>query len=165
VRFNYLIMTVSKISSLLLAVAAAGLVSCASTSKDAEISKVNYYRFDSKKKLVTADPSISFEQKYYLYGAISEEEVAAREGIYFNVHWGVKDRSQPVKLVLQYRQAKTGAALYSKEVEPSSIKGSNTTEMSVIGDDWVKNGHVTAWKISLMRGKEEVAEHHSYLWQ
>ena len=147
-----------------MAVAAAGLVSC-STSKDAEISKVKYYRFDARKRLVTADPAISFEQKYYLYGAVSEEEVAARQGIYFNVHWGVKDRSQPVKLVLTYRQANTGSALHTKEVEPGTIKRSNVTEISVVGDEWLKDGHLTAWKISLMRGKEELAEHHSYLWE
>jgi hypothetical protein len=156
---NSLMMTVPKISSLLMAVAAAGLVSCASTTKDAEISKVNYYRFNGQKNIVAA------EQKHYLYGAVSQEEIEGREGIYFNVHWGVKDRSQPVKLVLQYRQSKTGSALYNKEVEVTDVKGSNTTELNVIGDEWKTNGNVTAWKISLVRGKQEIAEHHSYLWQ
>jgi hypothetical protein len=164
-RFKYLNMTVSKILSILLAVAAAGLVSCASSPKDAEISKVNYYRFNGKKNIVTADPSISFEQKYYLHGAVSQEEIEGREGVYYNVHWAIKDRTQPVKLQLQYRQSKTGSLLYSKEVEITDIKRSNTTELSVIGDEWKTNGHVTAWKISLMRGKEELAEHHSYLWE
>jgi hypothetical protein len=162
-------MNVPKISSILLALsAAAGLVSCASLSaptKDAEISKVHYYRFDPKKRIVTADPSISFEQKYYTYGASSDEEQIARKGMYFNVHWAVKDRSQPVKVVLQYRQAKTGSTLYTKEVDAAEIKGSNTTEVSVTGDEWNTNGDITAWKVALMRGKDEVAEHHSYLWQ
>jgi hypothetical protein len=161
-RFNYHIMTFSKFCTLLLVIATAGLVSCAS-SKDA-ITKVNYYKFSGKKGVVSADPAISFEQKYYLYGAVSNEEIEAREGTYYRVRWTVIDRTQPVKLVLKYRQAKTGSTIYTQEVTPDRIKSKNTTELSVIGEDYKTKGHVTAWKISLVRGKDELASHQSYLW-
>ncbi len=160
-----IIMTVSQHFSLLMAVAAAGLTSCATTSKEAEISKVNSYHFDGRKKLITADPSIAFEQRYHLYGAVSADEIAAREGLYLTIHWAVQDRTQPVKLVLSYRQSKTASTVYTKELEPTEIKGHNTSEMSIVGDDWKTNGNVIAWKIALVRGKAEVAEHHSYLWE
>jgi len=157
-------MTVSKLITLLLAVATAGLVSCAS-SKENTISKVNVYNLQSKKGVVSADPSISFEQKYYLYGAVSNADVAERVGNYYNVHWSVADRTQPVKLVLSYRQSKTGSVLHTKEVTPEQIKGNNTTQISITGDEFTTNGHVTAWKIALLSGKEELAVHKSYLWE
>lgn len=158
-------MTFSKFITLLLAVATAGLVSCASTTKDVEISKVKYYKLTGKKGVISADPAISFEQKYYLHGAVSNEDIAQRVGVYYTIHWSVADTTQPVKLVLSYRQSKTGSALYTKEIVPDVIKRSNNTEFSVIGDEFAKNGHVTAWKVAIVRGKEEVATHKSYLWE
>lgn len=157
-------MTLNHFFTLFLAVASAGLVSCAST-KEAEISKVNYFKLGDQNAKNSADPSITFERKYYLYGAVSSEEIAARTGVYYRVHWAVKDKTAPVKLVLHYRQSITGSVEYTKEIVPDRIRGSNMTEFSVIGDEFKKNGHVTAWKISLMRGKEEIAAHRSYLWE
>ena len=150
---------------LCLALFSAGLVSCASSNKEAAITKVNYYKLDATKAKNSADPAITFERKYYLYGAVSTEEIAARQGVYYRVHWSVKDKTTPVKLVLQYRQSLTAAVVHTKEITPDRIRGSNMTEMSVIGDEFKTNGHVTAWKISLMRGKEEIASHRSYLWE
>lgn len=158
-------MNLNHLLMLFLAMCSAGLVSCASSHKDAEITKVNYYRLDTTKAGLSADPAITFERKHYLYGAVSTEEIAARLGIYYRVHWKVQDKTTPVKLVLQYRQSITGAVVHSKEITPDQIKGSNMTEFSVIGDEFKTNGHVTAWKVSLMRGKEEIASHRSYLWE
>ena len=150
---------------LFFALASLGLVSCATSHKDAEISKVNYFKLDSSKRKSSAEQSITFEQRYYLYGAVTTEDIAAREGVYYRVHWSVKDTSSPVILVLHYRQSETGAVEHTKEITPDRIQSSNTTEFSVIGDEFKKNGHVTAWKVSLMRGKEEIASHRSYLWE
>lgn len=158
-------MTVSQFLKLLPALAIAGLASCSSYPGEGDISKVNNYTLAAKKGVVSADPSISFEQKYYLYGAVSNEEIISHFGTYYRVHWSVKDRSQPVKLVMTYRQSLTGPTLHTKEIVPDKIKGSNMTEFSVIGDEVTKQGNVTAWKVTLMRGKEELASHKSYLWE
>lgn len=157
-------MTAKFLAHLCLAATAAILASCASP-KEAEISKVNYYKLDARKDIISADPAISFEQKHRLYGAVSNEEMNAREGHYYTVHWRVSDRSQPVKVKLEYRQAKTGSKVNVQEVEVPDAGRSNTTEFQVVGEDYKTNGHVTAWKVSLIRGKEEVASHRSYLWE
>lgn len=157
-------MTVSKFFTLLLAVATACLASCASSSKD-EIAKVNIYKLKGKDGVISADPAISFEQKYYLYGAVSNADVAERVGNYYNVHWSVADKTQPVKLVLTYRHSTTGATTYTKEVTPDVIKRKNNTQLQIVGEEFTTRGHVTAWKIALVRGKEELAVHKSYLWE
>jgi hypothetical protein len=164
-RFNSSTMTVTQIFKLLLAISLAGLASCSSYQGEGNISKVNIYKLDGKKGVVSADPSISFEQKYYLYGAVSNEEVVSKFGTYYRVHWSVKDASEPVKLLLQYRQSLTGPAIHTKEIVPDKIKGSNMTEFSVIGDEITKQGTVTAWRVSVLRGKQELASTKSYLWE
>lgn len=158
-------MTVFQILKLLPALAITGLASCSSSQTGGNISKVNTYKLDGKKGVVSADPSISFEQKYYLYGAVSNEEIVARFGTYYRVHWSVADRAQPVKVVLQYRQSITGPTVYTQEITPDKIKGSNMTEFAVVGDEITKKGHVTAWRVSLLQGKAELASHKSYLWE
>lgn len=157
-------MTPSKFLLLLLVAATTGLVSC-STTHDPKIDKVNTYKLRSKKGVITADPSISFEQKYYLYGAVSNADVAERTGNYYNVHWSVPDTAQPVKLVMSYCQAKSGATVHSKEIVPDQIKRHNISQFSIIGDEYEKNGTVTRWKIALVSGKSELAAHKSYLWE
>ena len=55
------------------------------------------------------DPSVAFERDYYLHGAVSNKERDARDGHYYTVMWKVTDRSQPVKVRLEYRQQNTGS--------------------------------------------------------
>jgi hypothetical protein len=165
--FNSSAMTARFLANLILAAASAALLSCASSTKTAEgeITKVNRYRLNSKKDIRAVDPAIPFEHRRRLYGALTTEEMAARDGNYITVQWSVADRSQPVVVRLQYRQSKTGAKVITKDVEVASPRGSNVTEFEIVGDDYVKNGHVTAWSASLVRGKQELVSHHSYLWQ
>ena len=81
---------------------------CACATGDA-ISKVKIFRLDASEPLRAADPAISFEQRHYLHGAITAEEVRAREGNYYTIYFSLADPSQPVTLRFEYRQAGTGS--------------------------------------------------------
>ncbi|MBP7949923.1 MAG: hypothetical protein KA004_09735 [Verrucomicrobiales bacterium] len=155
-------MSAKSIANLFVACLTLGLASCASSKKDAEISKVSYYKLDSRKEITSADPAIPFEQKYRLHGAVSGDEMKAREGHYYTVHYRLRDLGQPVKVRLEYRQSKTAAKIFSKEMDAGK---SGTAEFAVIGDEYANNGHVIAWKVSLVSGKQELAASKSYLWE
>ena len=109
--------------------------------------------------------AIPFESQHYLHGAVSNKERTEREGNYYTIFWRVDDRSQPVKVRLEYRQKLTGFAVKSIEKEVTDIRRNNVTDFSIIGEDYITNGAVNCWKASLVRGKEVLAEHKSYLWE
>lgn len=147
------------------------MASCSSTktkpaSTGGKIDKVKYYHLsDLNKPIVAAEPSISFERQYLLHGAVTKIEREARQGHYYAVFWQATDRSQPVKVRLEYRQQKTGAKVMMVEQEVAAPKGSNVTKFSIIGETYVTNGPVTSFRVSLVRGKQVLAEEKSYLWE
>jgi hypothetical protein len=141
---------------------AAGLSACA--TGDA-ISKVKIFRLDATQPLRAADPAISFEQRRHLHGAITAEEVQAREGNYYTIFFSLADPSQPVTVRFEYRQANTGSKVLVIEQPIDDPGRGNTTDIAVIGDAFHQNGRVLAWRVSLVRGKQVLASRHSYLWE
>ena len=148
------------------------MASCAGTKAPqdtgGQITKVKYLVIDHTKRVQTApqaDFAIPFESQHYLHGAVSNKERTEREGNYYTIFWRVDDRSQPVKVRLEYRQKLTGFAVKSIEKEVTDIRRNNVTDFSIIGEDYITNGAVNCWKASLVRGKEVLAEHKSYLWE
>jgi hypothetical protein len=153
-------MTISHLAfSALLCCTALLTVSCSSTQADSV--HVKKYVLDHRKRVDAADPSIRFEQRYRLYGCVTAADMEARDGAYYTTRWTLGD-GQPATLVMEYRQAKTGAAVKRKEAEVSGASGIH--EFTIIGEE-AKKDAVTNWKISLMRGKTELASSKSYLWE
>jgi hypothetical protein len=142
------------------------LVSCSSTTEGegASISKVKYYHLVPSKPLVVADPAITFERQHFLYGAVTKAEVTARGGHYYTIFWRADDRTEPVKVRFEYRQAGSGLETKVLEQEVVDIRRSNTTDFQVTGDEYLTHGRVTAWRVSVMRGKDELVSKASYLW-
>ncbi len=160
-------------TSLLRALACAALVlfSMASCSfgppvadTGGKIWKVKYYHLANMAPIPAADPSIPFERDYHLYGAITGAQRLFRQGNYYAIMWKVTDRTQPVKVRFEYRQQGTGLAVKSKEQEVSKFDHTNVTRFQVIGNDYANFGPVTAWRVTVVRGKQVLAESKSYLW-
>ena len=156
-------------ASPLLWVALAGLAmsSCSSVSKGpgGEITKVKYYFLDPSQILRTPDPAILFEREHHLHGAYTAAAQIARTGHYYTVMWGADDRSQPVTVRLEYRQANTALEVKKQEQQVSDVRKHNETPFKVIGPEFQTGGRVTAWRVSILRGKEELASQESYLWK
>jgi hypothetical protein len=149
-----------------LAMTTTALLSCSSTKvgEGASISKVKYYHLVPQNPIVVADPAINFERQHLLYGAVTKAEVMNRGGHYYSVFWKAEDRSQPVTVRFEYRQANSGLTTKVLEEEVSDIRRSNTTKFQVTGDEYNTNGRVTAWRMTVMRGKEELVSKASFLW-
>ncbi len=144
------------------------MASCSSTNppgSGGQIVKVKYYHLLSNETVITGvDPPITFERQYHLHGAISNKERRARDGHYYVVMWKATDRSQPVKVRMEYRQQNTGMAIKIQEKEVTKVNRDNNTRFEVNGEEYVAGGAVTSWRATLVRGKETIAEAKSYLW-
>ncbi|MDB6136981.1 MAG: hypothetical protein JWO94_53 [Verrucomicrobiaceae bacterium] len=144
------------------------LTSCSSVSKGpgGEVTKVKIYRLNINQRFQPAtDRSIRFEQERLLYGAVTNAERLARNGQYYTVAWKADDRTQPVTVRFEYHKQNTGLKVHSKEEKVADVKRTNTTYFQVIGPEYKDDGAVTAWRVTLLRGKEELAHADSYLWK
>lgn len=144
----------------------ASCISTKSSGNGGTVTKVNpYHLHDITKPLLAADPSFIFERNALLHGAISNTERLARQGDYFTIFWKVDDRTQPVTVLLEYRTKVSGMAIKSVSQEVTDVNRKNVTKFALIGQDFVTNGPVIAWRVSLMRGKDVITRYNSYLWE
>jgi hypothetical protein len=111
-----------------------------------------------------AEASIGFERTYRLHGAITNADRNQRYGNYLDFFWRVK-RPANVTVRLEYRQEKLRSFTQAREISYPNVKGNNKTEFTIIGDDYLQDGRVTAWRCLLIENGKIVAENRSYLWE
>jgi hypothetical protein len=107
---------------------------------------------------------LEFERSYRLHGAITGADRSQRYGNYFDFFWRVK-RPANVTVRLEYRQEKLRSFVQAREISYENAKGNIKTEFTVIGDDYLQDGRVTAWRCLLIENGKIVAENRSYLWE
>lgn len=141
--------------------------SCTITQKGngADIDKVKSYNLQPLQVLRTTDPTIRFEREHYLRGAYTAAEQIARTGQYYTVLWRAHEPGQPLTVRFEYRQEKTALQVKTLVQEVPGPKKHNVTEFKVIGADFATAGRVTAWRVTVLRGKEELVNQDSYLWK
>ena len=148
----------------LLPTAASAILPFFGSDPEAEISKVKIERIELGKKFETEDPMIAFERRYLLYRAYKSEDYWAREGKYYSIFWESDDRSPGLVVRFEYIQAGTEDEIHVKEVSIDRVKRRNVTKFEVVGEEFIDNGNVLAWRASLVRGDETVATFESFLW-
>ena len=111
-----------------------------------------------------AEASLGFERTYRLHGAITNADRNQRYGNYMDFFWRVK-RPANVTVRLEYRQEKLRAFVQAREFSYTNVKGNQKTEFTIIGDDYLQDGRVTAWRCLLIENGRIVAENRSYLWE
>lgn len=110
------------------------------------------------------DPAVGFESTYLLHGAITALDLRQRYGHYFDFFWRVK-RPADVTVRLEYRQQALREFTQAREVDYRDTKGSHRTSFAIIGDDFLNDGRVLAWRCLLIEKGRIVAEERSYLWR
>jgi hypothetical protein len=111
----------------------------------------------------TENSMIQFEQDRVNFGAITDRDRQERLGNYFTFFWKAKKRTD-LTVRFEYRQAGLGAYVQAQEVHYDDVKGSRKTRFTVIGDDYLQDGRVTAWRALLINEGRIVALTQSFLW-
>jgi hypothetical protein len=146
---------------LLLVLCAGNLGSCA-TGPETGVTRVKIYRLNPTDVPDAAEPSIPFEQKHYLFGAVSDAEREARRGNYYTVFFRTTDRTTPVRARFDYRQSSTGFKVYSQETEADPRGG--VVRFAVAGEEFRQRGRLLGWRVTLTQGGRFLGERKSYLW-
>jgi hypothetical protein len=118
----------------------------------------------SRATAAVAEASLSFERRYRLFGATTKLDQDQRNGNYFDFFWVAK-RDADVTVRLEYRQEKLRSFVQAREIRYPDARGHHKTEFAVIGDDYLDDGRVIAWRCLLISDGHIVAENRSYLWR
>jgi hypothetical protein len=133
---------------------------------DFEIRKAQEYFLDPAAKPLSGqtDASVLFERGYRLYGATTGLDQRQRFGTYFDFFWRAR-RTADVRVRLEYRQEKLHAFVQAREVHYLHTRGAHRTEFAIVGDDFLDDGRVIAWRLNLIVNGRIVATKRSYLWE
>lgn len=105
---------------------------------------------------------------YVLYGAESMKARENRVGDYYFVSWYDQEPEKPVRLLMRYTQAATGADELRREIvykEPREKAGEHTERFFFAGEERKKAGDVLTWRMELYVDGKMVDSCQSYLWQ
>ena len=149
-----------------LAILVFALSACNSSVKGpgGKISKVKYYHLMPNFVPQTTNQTILFERQHFIYGAVTKKEIVDRFGHYYAFFWKADDRTGPLTVRFEYMQAKSGLRKHVQEQILDEIHRSNVSKFQVIGPEYQKSGRVIAWRVSVLRGKEELVSQQSALW-
>lgn len=125
--------------------------------------KTELFLNDSKYLKPTLDPMIQFERMRVNFGAVTAVDRLGRRGHYFTFFWRA-DRAADLTVRLEYRQENLGAFVQARELHYEHAKGSMKTKFEVVGDDYLEDGRITAWRALLIEEGRIVGLTQSYLW-
>jgi hypothetical protein len=143
------------------------LLSACSSAVDGpggRIGKVKYYHLMPNYTPRSLDPTILFEQQHHLHGAVTQAQIMDRFGHYYTVFWKADDRTGPVTVRFEYQQALSGLSKRVQEQVVDDIHRNNVSKFQVTGAEYSKSGRVISWRVSVLRGKEELVSQQSALW-
>ena len=118
---------------------------------------------DENKKPQSGDAMIEFEKQRVNFGAITGRDRRERYGQYFTFFWRA-GRKADLTMRFEYRQENLGSHVQAREFFYPAAKGSFKSEFDIIGDDYIDDGKVTAWRAVLIADGRIVALHQSFLW-
>jgi hypothetical protein len=115
------------------------------------------------------DPMVRGEIQRRLHGAITVEERRKKAGQYYDIKWNrgeVRKHSNevPVRVTFEYQQTRT-ASLVKRMSRDLHCRENCDVEFAIKGDDYINNGRVLAWRITVEEMGQIVAKQQSYLWR
>ena len=110
-----------------------------------------------------ADGIDHFRAQYRLYGAVTGLDQRQRFGNYFDFFWRVK-RPADCDGAPGVSAGETSFLVQAREISyPTGRTAIMKTEFAIIGDDYLDDGRVIAWRCLLIENGQIVAENRSYL--
>ena len=125
--------------------------------------KVQEFLNEPKYAKPTVDPMVIFERQRVNYGAVTGVDRLEVRGHYYSFYWRTRQPG-PVTVRFEYRQANLGSYVQAKEVPYDNPRGTVETKFQVIGDDYIQDGRVIAWRALLIADGKIVGLTQSYLW-
>ena len=101
------------------------------------------------------------------YQAWLRQHPEARSGVRYDVQWKARKVTGPLKLRVELRGIAEGNLPRQKTIETELKPGhrwSHWSGVALTGDDYKAFGEVTAWRVTLWDGDQQLGEQKSFLW-
>jgi len=125
--------------------------------------KTYFHDPGTRKHSPSQEDMIEFERRRVEFGAITGSDRRERFGNYFTFFWRT-DRKSDFTVRFEYRQANLGSYVQARELWFPAAKGSYKAGFNIIGDDYLEDGRVTAWRALVIENGKIVALNQSFLW-
>ena len=126
--------------------------------------KTSLFFHDRTMEKPTTNEMVRFERERLAFGAVSDSEIRANEGQYFNFWWRAERPARNITVRLEYRQQNLGAYVQAQEVDVPLAHGTIETKFKVVGDDYHTYGKITGWRALLIENGKVVGLTQSLLW-
>lgn len=134
---------------------------CVSTSSPPKVIKVLPHFLD-REGHIAKSPSLYDRDAYQLQ---LRENPKQRGGLRFDVQWRAPETG-PLALRVDLR------GVLSNRVTTATLEGplppggrfSRWAELSLTGEPYRRFGEITAWRVTILKGDQSIAERHSFLW-
>lgn len=133
-------------------------------NEDFRFNKVKTFLNDPENYTLTPSEVVRFERNRLNWGAVGKYELEERTGNFFWFFWEAEEVAD-ITFRLEFRQARLGNYVQAQEVYYPGARGSFMTELKVVGDDFLEDGRVTAWRALLIVDGRIVAFTQSFLWK
>lgn len=128
-----------------------------------KVTKVHEVRTD-KPIHAKGNKALEYEEKYWMFGAVTEEQREAKKGQYFVISWVNKGEARPVEARLEYRQVNTRDVVRTLSIQHPVADGANRSQFSVVGQAFREGGPIASYRFTLWSGGELLAESKSFIW-
>jgi hypothetical protein len=111
-----------------------------------------------------SNSALLFEVKYINWGAVTNEQFAARRGSYYTISWSNHGPRANFTARFQYRQVLSKEIVRTLVENMPNVKGTVRSYFAVVGKAYAHYGAVASWQFAILRGDTVVAETRSFIW-
>jgi len=105
------------------------------------------------------------EVQRLLHGAVTVEERSQKVGQYYHIIWNQPGYSSAsMEVVFEYLQAGSGSKVQTL-MQKAPVKDRLDARFSIVGNDYLRNGRVLAWRVMVKDGEKVLASKQSYMWR
>jgi hypothetical protein len=104
------------------------------------------------------------ELDYLNWGAVTEEQLKARQGHYFTITWSNSGPKTDFIARFEYRQVKSKQVVRTLVQKAFKVSGSTRSYFAVVDKAYLAYGPVCSWRFTILKGDTVVAETKSFVW-
>ena len=119
---------------------------------------------DDSNYRAASNDSLLYEVKYLNWGAVTNEQLRARQGHYFTITFVNDGPPADFTTRFEYREVKSKQIVRTIVQEKKHVHGAERAYFAVVNHAYLAYGPVSSWRFTVLRGNTVVAEAKSYLW-
>jgi len=108
--------------------------------------------------------ALAYELTYLNWGAVTKEQLKARQGHYFTITWDNDGPKADFTARFEYREVKSKEIVRTLTQPMPGVSGTTRSYFAVVDQAYQAYGPVISWRFSVLRGDTVVAEVKSFIW-